>query len=100
MLEDGRCINCAYWPRALHILLLRDTWRHPIVEGVHYIVAADGSNGVTYRGHGGRRFVLRSLWDGSLIETRNLWHNGRLPPDLRMAMPDTHVFVEKEEPTW
>lgn len=100
MLEDGRCIDCAYWPRTLHTVLLRERHRHPIVGGVHYIIAPDWSSGDTRRGHGGRRFVLRELSTGRLVETRNLWNNGRLPPDLRLAMQDTHEFVEMEPPTW
>ncbi len=88
--EDGRCLDCAYWPRAL-ARVIRDPERHVVAGGVHLIIAPEGTHAEGRRGHGGRAFTLRDLRTGAVVETRNLWNNGQTD------LPDSHEIIPKEE---
>jgi len=48
-------------------------------------------------GYGGSLHRIRMLATGEVIETRNLWHQGTVPPKWREQMPDDAEFVTAEE---
>jgi len=93
LIEDGRCYSCAYWARFV-AEKTRDPWRHCVVEGVHYIIAMEGSFSGHHRGHGGRRFRLTDIRTNLAQETSDLWNNGRITSVMRAAMPDSHLMEE------
>jgi len=68
------------------------------IDGNHYIVGKEDPNLLNdQKGFGGRRFVIR--WKsgphrGKVIETTNLWHQGRIPERFRDKLPDNAEFVE------
>jgi hypothetical protein len=39
-------------------------------------------------GHGGARFRFRLLDSGEIIESHNVWHQGRIPVEYRRLLPD------------
>lgn len=96
MREDGRCYSCAYWARVM-AGVTRDPWRHAVVDGIHYIIAEEGSHSGSHRGHRGRPFALTDLVSGCTTVTNNLWNNGRIPNEIRSAMPDTHTMENLHE---
>lgn len=57
---------------------------------IHDDVAPDRRDAA---GFGGHQFTLENLETGERTVTRNLWHQGTIPPAFRDRMPDTHRFV-------
>lgn len=89
LLEQGICHGCNHW---------RDQMKRSgglVIEGQHYraLPASGGS-----QGFGGREFSIRKLDTGEVIQTRNLWHQGIIPPHFRDRLPDNAEFVETPKP--
>ena len=69
-----------------------------VVDTEHYRVGPV----VDYRdgaGFGGQLFRLRDIATGEITETRNLWHQGTIPPAWRDRLPSTHEFLPVDGPT-
>lgn len=64
-----------------------------VVDGEHYRI---GAGKTTFRGFGGRRFDIEFL-DGRKVTTRDLWHQGVIPPKWRERFPDNARFVTPAE---
>lgn len=72
------------------------------VDGVHYVVGHEelGHNEPQFRGFGGRKMVFE-LFDGTLIESTNIWCQGDIPTVYRDRLPDNARFVpQKITPTF
>jgi len=82
--------NEAYWRQQL-----ADRARAIVINGVHYRIGYDGGNG--FKGFSGRRFDIRMLANGDVIETRNLWYQGPIPPKFRELLPDNAEFVNPDQ---
>jgi len=63
-----------------------------VINGVHYRIGKGMSGGF-----GGRRFDIRMLADGRVVETRNLWFQGPIPPKWRELLPDNAEFVNPDQ---
>lgn len=64
------------------------------IEGKHYR-AGKQTNAPSYcKGFGGSKFVIE-FFDGRVIETDNLWHQGTIPPVWRAKLPDNARFKNK-----
>lgn len=48
-----------------------------------------------FQGFGGSMWYLRSLNDGSIVKTNNLWHKGELPLEFRHLLPPTHEPIHQ-----
>ncbi|MFG1709165.1 hypothetical protein ACFLIM_38840 [Nonomuraea sp. M3C6] len=64
-----------------------------VVDGEHYAICGNTGG---FRGHGGRRFDI-AFHDGRTATTRNLWHQGTVPPEWRHRYPDNARFVQAQE---
>lgn len=84
LLSKGICFTCYHLLDVYSKLPRRDV---VIVGGVHYAIGEEVSIADRYRGHGGRRFVVR-FRDGREVTTTNLWCQGQIPEGLRAAFPD------------
>lgn len=86
--ENGtRCFHCGFW---IVYVQSQDNPHHVIIDGMHYVVQADeGSR--SWRGFGGRKFTI-NFFDGRVVETSNLWHQGTILPWFRDRMPDNAEF--------
>lgn len=68
------------------------------IKGNHYVISPDLAPGKSswLAGHGGARFVIRFISGphiGRVVETRNLWNQGPIPPEV--GLPDNAEFVAK-----
>ncbi|MFF1625581.1 hypothetical protein [Streptomyces sp. NPDC058272] len=68
--------------------------RRVVVDGEHFTIGPGDSGG-----YGGRRFDVE-FFDGRKVTTRDLWHQGVIPPKHRERYPDNARFVPVEGPTW
>jgi len=83
------CYSCAFWT---------DKIEHPlpdreVINGHHYTVhpfAHRPEN--VLRGFFGKEFCIRRF-DGTLVKSNNVWHQGKIPERFRQALPDTAVFI-------
>ena len=60
--------------------------------GHHYQLASEGAS-QGERGFGGKVFEVR-FFDGRVVVTHNLWHQGEVPAHFRARLPDNAVFAE------
>jgi hypothetical protein len=79
-----------YWNQQLS-----DRTRAVVIEGIHYRIGTRTGGG-DMNGHGGRLFRIRYLDDGRVVETRDLWFQGPIPPMFRDRLPDTAEFVSED----
>lgn len=84
------CFNKNFWEEKIAHLD-----EHPIIDGVCYHLDRKNLHGgfAGFKGFGGRRFKIKFLATGEVVETTNLWHNGEVPAEYRDRMPDSAVFV-------
>lgn len=77
--------------------IIQEKDEHIIIDGVcYYLDRNDLWGRPGWQGFAGRRFRIRFLETGEIIETTNLWHNGTIPDEFRDLLPDNAEFVEKE----
>ena len=63
-----------------------------VVDHEHYrIVPTTPDTPADFCGFGGREFTI-AFADGRTVTTRNLWHQGTVPPPWRDRLPDNAVF--------
>ncbi|MEV8636430.1 hypothetical protein AB0395_32735 [Streptosporangium sp. NPDC051023] len=70
-----------------------DPERRVVVDGEHYLIG-DGAD--SFRGFGGRRHDIE-FFDGRTVTTRDLWHQGTVPPKWRERYPDNAKWAVKAE---
>jgi hypothetical protein len=61
--------------------------RRVVIDNVHYRLGKNGSRRGPYNGFGGRRFDIE-FFDGRVVTTYDLWHQGVVPPSFRDRLPD------------
>lgn len=64
-----------------------------VVDNIHYVVGSEAQPVGASRGHGGRKFRIR-FFDGRLVTTTNLWHQGPIPPVFRDRLPNNAEFID------
>lgn len=90
--ENGiRCFHCGFW---MVYEESQDNPRHAIIDGMHYMVGAEEASR-DFRGFAGRKFIV-NFFDGRVVETTNLWHQGTILPWFRDRMPDNAEFGVSE----
>lgn len=58
-----------------------------IIDGNHYIIG-----GELNKGFGGRKFTIKFM-DGRVVETCDLWHQGKIPESYREVLSDNAKFI-------
>jgi hypothetical protein len=76
----------------------------PIIrcEHEHYTLGPEpGEHGVQHwmgaLGHGGRQFAFRYIATGDLIQSRNVWSQGRIPLEFRELLPDNATREQSDQ---
>jgi len=64
-----------------------------VVDSEHYLIGG-GTDG--FLGFGGRRFDIE-FFDGRKVVTKDLWHQGVIPPKWRERWPDNARFVQPQD---
>jgi len=66
-----------------------------VVDHQHYRIVREPRPGTSdhCRGFGGREHTVE-FFDGRTVTTRNLWHQGVIPPAWRDRLPDNARFVQ------
>ncbi|MDC2372779.1 hypothetical protein [Bacteroides ovatus] len=89
MSKRNVCSNCAFW---------MDKIAHPDIGneviGSHYYIVypfVKRPNNVI-KGSEGKEFYIRRF-DGTLIKSNNIWHQGEIPEHFRKQLPDTANFL-------
>lgn len=72
-----------------------DPARRVVVDGRHYLIGDDKPGG--FKGYGGSRFEI-AFFDGRKVTTRDLWHQGTIPPKWRERFPNNARFAGDDAP--
>lgn len=91
LLEKNVCFKCNFWQEYLEI---KDDPNIARIEGSHYVIQPDTTGDPSWKGFGGRKFIIRFA-DGREVVTRNLWHQGEIPAHFREELPDNATFVQE-----
>lgn len=83
---SGRCFTRKFWNN-----IMEEKDEHVIVDGTCYAIANTPTNG--FCGFGGSRFKIKMFDAGEVIETNNLWCQGKIPEEYRDQFPDTAQFI-------
>ena len=82
---SGRCFTRKFWNN-----IMEEKDEHVIVDGTCYAIANTPTNG--FCGFGGCRFKIKMFGTGEVIETNNLWCQGKIPEEYRDQFPDPAQF--------
>lgn len=93
------CFSCNFWTEKLEqpagrIIVLGHHFHdagNVIIEKVHGL-----GGGPRFLGHGGRKFKIE-MKDGTIIETNNLWAQGKIPKHFKLLFPDNAKFLDTGE---
>ena len=85
------CFTCNFWQEKVE-------WTDGIrIEGTHYHASSeDVPQRTIFRGFGGSPHYIE-MFDGRLIESRNLWCQGAVPHNWKERLPDNARFLKKDE---
>lgn len=87
----GCCFDCSFWLKKI-FMSEESRKRQVIVGGVHYMLS-DSS----IRGYCGTHFKIK-FSDGRLVETDNLWHQGKIDEMFLPFLKDNAVFIQNQDP--
>ena len=92
LIDLKRCFRCDFWLEKV------DRVNDPVstrVNGKHYFVGKTPKPGTprSFLGFGGAFWKIK-YHDGRVIETNNLWHQGKIPERFRERLPDNAIFLE------
>lgn len=82
------CFSCNFWREKLSIKDDPSVFR---INGGHYCLGGEG-------GFGGRKFSIKRVDSGKVIETNKLWSQGEIPTHFRDRLPDNAEFLKIPEP--
>lgn len=83
---SSECFDKKFWND-----IEKEKDEHIFIDGVCYSIANEPVLGNF--GFGGRKFKIKMLDDGRVIETNNLWCQGDVPEEYRLILPNTAEFV-------
>lgn len=90
----GNCFDCSFWLQKLEYPDAVTEIR-AIIDGEHYLAFPETD--CLIKGFGGRKFIIQ-FFDGRVIESHDLWHQGTIPDQFREMLPDNAVFLPEEPP--
>jgi len=88
LLKRNICFTCRFWEE---IITRPDQDKCVRVDGRHYIIGEISGDENHFKGHGGRKFEVR-FFDGRVVSTNNLWHQGKVPEHFKAKIPDNAIF--------
>lgn len=85
-----KCFYIDFWNDKVKIKDDKQTVR---IDGKHYHIGEENSKS-SFRGFGGDKCIIK-FFDGREIVSTNLWHNGEIPDDFKVLLPDNAEFVKE-----
>ena len=93
MRERQLCFGCDFWMKKVALASHGDP-NAVRAEGWHYYIGDESkSSCASFRGFGGRKFVIR-FNDGRVVTTTNLWCQGEIPPHFANRLYSNAVFLK------
>ena len=89
ILCSSECFTIDYWN---DMILKKDNPNIVRIDGNQYIIGRE-TDPEYPRGYGGRKFHIR-FFDNRLATTTNLWHQGEIPFEYKISLPDNAMFVD------
>ena len=81
------CFRCNFWRGQLELdKASKRTWA--IIDGHHYVLGDHGA----FRGYSGRNFKIK-FNNGTILETDDLWHQGKIPEKWKDKFPNNAEFI-------
>lgn len=90
IVKRNMCFICSLWLDYLDELNKDE--RVVFINNCRYTIGDETPSLSTYRGFGGRRFIIKYLNTNDTITTTNLWHNGEVPEHMQHMFPNTATF--------
>jgi len=98
MEAENLCFTCAFWEiHARDFEAGKDKNKVFIVNGNRYHDGGKVDKKTTrgFLGYGGADWKIKMIKTGRIIETNNLWHQGKIPEHFKNRMPDNAEFIHK-----
>ena len=92
LIRRGVCFSCNFWLEKVDMVGKKKVAR---INGKHYMIGREDAPSLMFRGFGGTKFTVR-FFDGRVVETTNLWHQGTVPEHFKERLPDNAEFVYQE----
>lgn len=86
---SGECFRKKFWNN-----IVEEKDEHIVIDEVCYAIADSPVNG--FYGCGGRKFKIKMLDTGKIVETNNLWCQGDVPDEYKSLLPNTAEFVREK----
>lgn len=93
MINQSLCFDCHFWTQRVDN---KNSPTQATIKGAVYQIARETGVKGEWKGFGGRKFRIR-FFDGRVLETTNLWHNGKVPPHFRDELQDNAEFEEVQK---
>lgn len=100
--NDGWCHSCSFWIGRYQGHLAHKDAKYPekisfIVDGAAYYAhyTREGERGM---GFGGSKFIFERLDTGEQFMSRDVWHQGTVPDNLKDLLPDNAKIVPEQPP--
>jgi hypothetical protein len=97
MLTDKVCFQCGFWFEKID--LDNGPWKDTFViaNHYHYHIGDEVPKGARgFIGSGGYRYTIE-FFDGRVVESNNLWHQGEVPEIFWEKLPNNAVFNNKKK---
>lgn len=91
----GLCFNCNHWMELYLGQEAEEALFFLRINGTHYQTPKDVKFRFNqrYPGFGGRKFIIKIIETGEVVETCNLWCQGDIPQKFRGRLYDNAEFV-------
>jgi hypothetical protein len=86
--EKEKAFHTEFWVEKFE---MKDSPMVARIDGKHYIIGEEDSKGM--RGFDGRQFTIK-FFDGTVIVTTNLWHQGEIPSEAEPWLPNNAEFTK------
>lgn len=88
---SSECFHVNYWNEKIED---KDNPKVVRIDGTQYYIGKEtGNHG--FKGYGGRKFKIK-FFDGRIVETTSLWHNGDIPEEHKNMLADNAEFIQDE----
>lgn len=85
------CNTCKFWFNKMFDDIVSHKGSFVIANGSHYIIG-DENSADSFRGFYGAKFTVK-FFDGRVVKTSNLWHQGEIPEVFKAEMPDNAELI-------
>lgn len=91
VLCSSECFHVDYWNEKIED---KDNPNIVRIDGTQYYIGKETGEH-EFKGYGGRTFGVK-FFDGRLVKTTCLWHNGEIPEEYKELLPNNAKFIESD----